>query len=55
MWIPTIWLSWDKVYDEELANFEELGDEGEIWWVQTSTSFIIVIDDILMVGLELKP
>ncbi|KAA1467655.1 hypothetical protein DENSPDRAFT_832759 [Dentipellis sp. KUC8613] len=24
-------LSWDEVYQREVANFKETGDEGEIW------------------------
>ena len=23
--------SWDDVYEREVANFEDTGDEGEIW------------------------
>jgi len=23
--------SWDNVYEQEVENFDEIGDEGEIW------------------------
>ncbi|KZP25205.1 S-adenosyl-L-methionine-dependent methyltransferase [Athelia psychrophila] len=32
---------WDNVYDEELANFEELGDEGEIWFGEESVEKMV--------------
>ncbi|KAF7970076.1 hypothetical protein HWV62_25054 [Athelia sp. TMB] len=32
---------WDDVYDEELANFEELGDEGEIWFGEESVEKMV--------------
>lgn len=32
--------SWDSVYVREIANFEETGDEGEIWYVQGSHTLV---------------
>ncbi len=28
--------SWDDVYSLELTNFEDIGDEGEIWYDMSS-------------------
>jgi len=32
---------WDNVYDGELANFEETGDEGEIWFGEESVEEMV--------------
>jgi len=33
--------SWDNVYQEELVNFEEIGDEGEIWYCDSNQSLVL--------------
>ncbi|THU99054.1 hypothetical protein K435DRAFT_659702 [Dendrothele bispora CBS 962.96] len=32
---------WNKVYEEELANFREIGDEGEIWFGEESVDKMV--------------
>jgi len=32
---------WDNVYDQELANFEQIGDEGEIWFGEDSVQKMV--------------
>jgi len=32
---------WDNVYDEELVNFEQLGDQGEIWFGEESVEKMV--------------
>ncbi|KAG2018020.1 chaperone, variant 3 [Coprinopsis cinerea AmutBmut pab1-1] len=39
---------WDQVYERELTNFEEIGDEGEIWFGEDSVEKMVdwAVDNI---------
>jgi hypothetical protein len=35
--------SWDKVYSHELENYEDIGEEGEIWSESSSYIYLNMI------------